>query len=60
MYRKINSFTLLIVLLFSLSALSAYANDIKTEVIITTKDDQILSFSSVKSHCVTEYKKLSE
>lgn len=58
-YKK-ELFIVFMTLFFVLSSLSSYANEIATEVIITTQDDKILAFSAYKDHWVPENIRLTE
>lgn len=60
MVTYITRFSLLTALLFTLVLSPVFANDIATEVILTTKDNQFLAFSAINNHWVSEDKKLSE
>jgi len=51
---------LLIALLIAASAMTSYAVEIDTEVILAERKDKFLAFSGVNDHWVSEDKRLSE
>lgn len=58
--KKRNILSLLIVLLLAIPAVTSYAVQIDTQVILSEKKDKFLAFSGVNDHWVSEDKRLSE
>ncbi len=60
MARSIHCLSMVLALIITLTLPPVFANDIATEVIVTTKDNRFLAFSAINNHWVSEDKKLSE
>lgn len=60
MTKYIHIFLISFVLITTFALHPVFANDIATEVILTTKDNTFLAFSAINNHWVSEDKKLSE